>query len=689
MKGLQGWVNGWVNVNNHHVVFPKGSESSNVPGHNNNNNNNNQNQSQGLHRHSQSENSNSSSSTRRFGQGDGAPNPRLGPYGMKPSSASPGITHGGSGVGGRYQHKFGAGDRGVNAYNSTSPNGQPLRQNAIRGSGSGSGNEVPISNSNSNNSSSNSNSAFYKPGPRSQLASSRMRSQRTSKLLRTNSHSDLLKEKAFSKRESTTSSGSATGSGSGSGAATTGAGGKSAPIRQIGGMGTATSNINRRGTMNSSKVNAPTMIGASTSSIGSQIPVNTGQYINENAFANQHHTKQIAAQYSSANANAYNQASASSVSDNNLHSGRGMGKSRLSPKKTQPVVIGQGSSEMNTTPMMPLTSNGGSGPLSTSQSTKNSNNNSNTNSKDLDRSQRSSHSKNSNSTKSSKSHSQTGTKLKPKPRRPPGDGPHPQLQHPHPFHMHMNMDMGMGPLPMQDQLTESESREVQEMSKRIMTLEADIEYLRCVALNSEYVCTSCEQNKKIHKRSSASSSSNNHHHLNSIHLNNHNPNINVNMNSSSSVASGRTSVKSNKSRLTHSSSNHNMNMSLHSVSSGHGHQHQRRKSGTTTSTSGTSRRNNGSSIGGGSVGGGLDLLSSSIHENLALAESSQRLLDVTLRHKRQIEHMSRETVSFYLMITYPSIQTNHISFYSFIRPLTHSSRSGVHLFRHGGKTICI
>ena len=167
-----------------------------------------------------------------------------------------------------------------------------------------------------------------------------------------------------------------------------------------------------------------------------------------------------------------------------------------------------------------------------------------------------------------------GTKLKPKPRlahssvstsRPPGDSPH----------VVNNVVSVAGVSP--------EYNKCEELNKRIISLEADIEYLRCVSLNSEYVCASCE------KRSSN----------------------NLAVNSSSSVASGRTSVKSNKSRHSSSVASNVMNLSMHSGTSG------RRKSV-------TSRRTNG-----------VDP-SSAIHENMALAESSQRLLDVTLRHKRQI-----------------------------------------------------
>ena len=116
-------------------------------------------------------------------------------------------------------------------------------------------------------------------------------------------------------------------------------------------------------------------------------------------------------------------------------------------------------------------------------------------------------------------------------------------------------------------------------TNRLLALEADLEYLRSAALNSEYVCLSCERRTN-----------------------------NPHMNSASSVTSGR-SVKSNRSR--HSkSSGRILDSSAHSVGT------KSRKSRT--------------------------IETSFFNENIALAESSQRLIDVTSRHKRQIEHMSRE-----------------------------------------------
>jgi len=54
-----------------------------------------------------------------------------------------------------------------------------------------------------------------------------------------------------------------------------------------------------------------------------------------------------------------------------------------------------------------------------------------------------------------------------------------------------------------------------------------------------------------------------------------------------------------------------------------------------------------SSVGGSTRRKGRLVDSSFLSDNIALAESSQRLIDVTARHKRQIEHMSKETVSWF------------------------------------------
>ncbi len=119
----------------------------------------------------------------------------------------------------------------------------------------------------------------------------------------------------------------------------------------------------------------------------------------------------------------------------------------------------------------------------------------------------------------------------------------------------------------------------EENTTRLLALEADLEYLRSAALNSEHICQSCERR-----------------------------NNSLPMNSASSVTSGR-SVKSNRSRHSKSSSRM-MDSSAHSL--------------------GTKSRKS------------RPIDTSYFNENVALAESSQRLMDVTSRHKSQIEMMSKE-----------------------------------------------
>ena len=110
-----------------------------------------------------------------------------------------------------------------------------------------------------------------------------------------------------------------------------------------------------------------------------------------------------------------------------------------------------------------------------------------------------------------------------------------------------------------------------EMERNILALQADVEYLRATALQNEYICAECEN------QIPSSSSQNN---INS---------------SSASVASGKASVASSKRK----SKKH-------------------RK---------------------------LLANPDKLQESIALAEASQRLIDVNARHKRQIEQMTRETVS--------------------------------------------
>lgn len=120
-----------------------------------------------------------------------------------------------------------------------------------------------------------------------------------------------------------------------------------------------------------------------------------------------------------------------------------------------------------------------------------------------------------------------------------------------------------------------------DLKSQILALEADLEYMRSAALNSEYVCVSCERR-----------------------------NMSNPTNSASSVASSR-SIRSSRSK-------HSMASSRMLDASQHSH-----------SAKSISRkvRQTGSQF---------------LQDNFALAQASRRLVDLTARHKRQIEHMSKE-----------------------------------------------
>ena len=141
-----------------------------------------------------------------------------------------------------------------------------------------------------------------------------------------------------------------------------------------------------------------------------------------------------------------------------------------------------------------------------------------------------------------------------------------------------------------------------EADDKIQALESDLEYLRLVALKSEFTCVECDNNS-------------------------HNNNM-PRVNSSVSLASGKTS-KSNRSnsRVSVASGKHSMTSGMYS------------------STTGTSKRKDKK---GRHVF--VDGMNHKLPEPVALAESSQRLMDVTARYKRQIENMTRETVSLFVIL---------------------------------------
>jgi len=368
-------------------------------------------------------------------------------------------------------------------------------------------------------------SPIYKPVTRYPRSTSQ-RLRGTSKLSRTNSHSDMLKEQAASKRESD----------SGVGNNNTRLGqsdnddvakgrrksqhdnenlkessdldvSRGKNNKTIDTMNPSNFHIGPMGAHTSNRASKTSSNGSHLSSMGnahpSHLPV-TGQYVNENAFANQVWTKQLAAQYSSDTSTKNRKVSPRRQVSSNFHpNAKNVAPILPTPGQLTPIIDNHATLKMSLPPQ----------PTSVTTA------------------------------KSSSSNS-----------------------------LH---DGG------------SQCFKCDDLNKQIVSLETDIECLRAVALNSEYVCVSCE------KRSN-----------------------NLHVNSASSVASGRTSVKSNKSK--HSVASNKMNHSIHSGTSG------RRKNGSNWRT-------------------GADSVSF-MNENMALAESSQRLIDVTSRHKRQIEHMSRETL---------------------------------------------
>lgn len=449
MKGIQGWVNGWVNVNNNHVKFPRNGEVD--------------------HRR-RGEGASESHSTKQdkyFRDG-----------GESLSQKFPG--------------------------QSLNQIGDEEDTDSIRVAGNNKLLKLSLD-----------QSSLQKRNQRSQIyRTTTQRPRNTNRLVRTNSHSDLLKEKAASKWDNLGNSNVEYNQ-----FETENLGlnrevrvgiGNDQTFRQILPQPSTTSmpqNQHQKVALpsKSSTLNAHPLTGNRTGNISSTTlqPFNTGQYVNENAFANVHRTKQLAAQLSS-------DVTSKKTPFPKLHNRSGVSEDIVRDDQTL---------------------SGSIIPNAKQETRQN-------------------------------SESEGRTCLNPR---------YSSVECPE---GHFNV-------------TRASYFNCEELRKQIVLLEADNDYLRSVALNSEYVCMSCE--KRV----------------------NHNKAIN----SASSVASGRASVKSSKSK--HSVTSNKMNLSLHSGTSG------RRKNG-----SGWRNNNEPSTF---------------LNENMALAESSQRLIDVTARHKRQIENMSKET----------------------------------------------
>jgi hypothetical protein len=329
------------------------------------------------------------------------------------------------------------------------------------------------------------------------------------KLKRTNSHSDLLKEKAAARANSHSEGLDTTTSRqyrrSISDAASFSGNMQMASSRSLG------DNTSVR------RMSIESMASESSRSHAQKI-INTGQYVNENAFANQHRSMQLAAQRQETASKSKKQSPARSQTSS----------------APPPTALGP-------SPLVPVVERRLSGTIEKSQSTSVAG-----------------------SAKNQSSSSVAGSATNSANGNPPA---------PHAVSVTTKQNNFAG-------VEDLNCNSCEESSGRILALEADLEYLRAAALNSEYLCVSCER-KSSH------------------------------INSGSSVTSGR-SIKSSKSR--HSKVSGRMMDSNHSL-------------GTRTTVSRKSRQPD-------------SILFS--NENLALAEASRRLVDITARHKRQVEHMSRE-----------------------------------------------
>ena len=324
------------------------------------------------------------------------------------------------------------------------------------------------------------------------------------KLKRTNSHSDLLKEKAAARANSRTE-------------------GLDTSRQYRRSISDATSFSGNMQMASSRSVGDTTSVrrmsiesmASESSRSHTQKIINTGQYVNENAFANQHRSMQLAAQRQETASKSKRQSPARSQTSS-------------APPPTAPGPL----------PLVPAVERRLSGTI--------------------EKSQTSSVAGSAKNQSSSVSGSATNSANPPAP-------------------------YAVSVTTKQNNFAGAEVQNCnscEESSRRILALEADLEYLRAAALNSEYLCVSCER-KSSH------------------------------INSGSSVTSGR-SIKSSKSR--HSKASGRMMDSNQSL-------------GTRTTVSRKSRQPD-------------SILFS--NENLALAEASRRLIDITARHKRQVEHMSRE-----------------------------------------------
>ena len=163
--------------------------------------------------------------------------------------------------------------------------------------------------------------------------------------------------------------------------------------------------------------------------------------------------------------------------------------------------------------------------------------------------------------------------------------------------------------------TFSSCQHCSDLEKKIMMMQSDIEYLRSIALNNETMCSSCVSKG-----------------IDDCHLRHHSNHHNVGKDTSSSL-----NVSGNKKKHHHHTNTH-FNTSIGGTVGTNA-------TTSTVSTTGSSSQTSSFILTNTAVVGEMN-------ESQVLVEASQRLVDVTIRHKQQIEQMTRERVSFFLFTIY-------------------------------------
>jgi hypothetical protein len=510
LKGVQNWVNGWVNVNNNHVVFHEDDSS----------------------RHMQS-NERSDSQRVSFG-GQGSSDARMmgGGHGMMPVMGD-----------GRAILDNRRGDNGVMyglrpiERGEYSQNGTPTSPSKSKGS-------TAVTSTGTGTMTKSSQEPRQQQQQSGGLTTSAKNSYKKNnkkmKLKKTNSQSDLLKEKFASKREQKSDTTSIAGDSVGvidtiagltqhlnRGYETT---------RRSSNSGSTTSTLMRDNKIHQTPVREVQNVGLGSNMNGSPPFRTTGQYVNELAFANQHRSSQIGSTTDDSSSRSLNRSQMKSTTGSNSSARSSSASKGPQHNYNYPGV------------------NGAKHSIPTSMI-------------------------------GSAIHDQ-------------GFAPHQQHQ-PHQPQMHRNkqkIQHENSNNKTNNNVPEDICLHCKESDNKIAALESDLEYLRLVALKSEFICVECDNSNQTLPRNSSSAS------LASVKT------------SKSNRSTGRVSVTSGK----------------HSITSG-----------MYSSATGTSKRKDKK---GRQVF--ADGMNHKLPEPVALAESSQRLGDITARYKRQIENMTRDTVSF-------------------------------------------